>query len=853
MMLSAISRRWNETAKSTGAILVVTCALVIFQVKCDIQRPSSRVVSTKYGSLRGVIVTLSNRHLQPVEKFLGVPYAGVPIGSLRFMPPVTPPHWKGVRLADHLSPVCPQKLPDVSNETEALKKMPAGRLDYLKRLLPFLTNQSEDCLYLNIYSPANVGRADQAKLPVMVYIHGESYNWNSGNAYDGSVLASFGNVVVVTINYRLGLLGFLPALDESSRGNYGIMDQVAALHWIQENIPEFGGDPKNVTVFGHGHGAAFVNILMLSPLAKGLFHRAILQSGSALSPWAIARDALSYTKQVAAYLKCPTKDNAALVACLGKRPVQDILNAPLRVPDHLTAFGPTIDGVVIPGEPAILMEKQNDLFSQYDMLLGVSRIEYYFKFSSQEDRMGIEVSRRDRLLRTLVRNLFTYHLQEIFLTVVNEYTDWSKPDQHPINVLDSTADAMGDALVVAPLIRTGGYHSKIQQASQKRTYLYVFMYQTEESFFAQRMGCIHGEDLPYVFGAPMVNSLSHFQRNFSKSESSLSEAVMTYWTNFVKYGDPNTVVDEEGKSGGNERGRGRYEKMNWPIYDSVHQKYIAIAMKPRLRDHYHAHRLSFWLNLIPTLHRSAASETTNRHHQLEDHDNPLTYDGIYRQRPLHDPSPITFTSTTTFATSSQQIVDQFTVTSEFPSSTEDGSMTASTTSNNTDSLAMIMQQGAYSTALSVTIAIGCSLLILNILIFAGVYYQRDKHRTECMQKREYQLHPDGLSCNSTPQSKQAHLISSLQSPMDHLPPPSFMTLTTLTEAGTLPSKMAPPSSVSQEAQQHPEAQPLLSTSSRSTPPHGHHLHHHHPHWPPTSGAPNISVASLQQQQQEMRV
>ncbi|GBN15076.1 Neuroligin 4-like [Araneus ventricosus] len=121
----------------------------------ETQRASSRVVSTKYGSLRGVIVTLSNRHLQPVEKFLGVPYAGVPTGSLRFMPPVTPPHWKGVRSADHLGPVCPQKLPDISNETEALKRMPAGRLDYLKRLLPFLTNQSEDCLYLNIYAPAS--------------------------------------------------------------------------------------------------------------------------------------------------------------------------------------------------------------------------------------------------------------------------------------------------------------------------------------------------------------------------------------------------------------------------------------------------------------------------------------------------------------------------------------------------------------------------------------------------------------------------------------------------------------------------------------------------------------------------
>lgn len=162
-------------------------------------------------------------------------------------------------------------------------------------------------------------------------------------------------------------------------------------------------------------------------------------------------------------------------------------------------------------------------------------------------------------------------------------------------------------------------------------------------------------------------------------------------------------------------------------------------MKPRLRDHYHAHRLSFWLNLIPTLHRSAAAETTARHHQLEDHENPLTYDGVYRILPLHDPNPIIHSSTASFFSTTEQMDSLITVTSEHFSTTDDEGLIIVTTTNNTDTLAMIMQQGAYSTALSVTIAIGCSLLILNILIFAGVYYQRDKHRTECLQKRDYQV------------------------------------------------------------------------------------------------------------------
>ncbi|CAG9853636.1 unnamed protein product [Phyllotreta striolata] len=117
---------------------------------------TSRTVRTKYGDVSGVIVTLDAKHLEPVEVFRGIPYASPPLGSLRFMPPVTGALWQGVKIADRFSPVCPQRLPDISNETAALRKMPKGRLEYLKRLLPYLQEQSEDCLYLNIYAPAQV-------------------------------------------------------------------------------------------------------------------------------------------------------------------------------------------------------------------------------------------------------------------------------------------------------------------------------------------------------------------------------------------------------------------------------------------------------------------------------------------------------------------------------------------------------------------------------------------------------------------------------------------------------------------------------------------------------------------------
>ncbi|KAG8191524.1 hypothetical protein JTE90_019588 [Oedothorax gibbosus] len=135
-------------------LLLPTTTTSINQMELDSRHLSTRVVHTRYGTLRGFISTLSNRQLQPVEVFLGVPYAGAPTGALRFMPPVTSPHWKGVRVADSYGSVCPQKWPDIKNETETLGRMPLGRLKHLQRLLPMLTNQSEDCLYLNIFAPA---------------------------------------------------------------------------------------------------------------------------------------------------------------------------------------------------------------------------------------------------------------------------------------------------------------------------------------------------------------------------------------------------------------------------------------------------------------------------------------------------------------------------------------------------------------------------------------------------------------------------------------------------------------------------------------------------------------------------
>ncbi|KAH7962212.1 hypothetical protein HPB52_014914 [Rhipicephalus sanguineus] len=630
-----------------------------------------------------------------------------------------------------------------------------------------------------------------------MFIHGESYEWNSGNPYDGTVMASVGNVVVVTINFRLGILGFLPAMGNSARANNGLLDQIAALHWIRDNIAEFGGDPANVTLAGHGTGAAMAHLLLLAPMAQSLVHRALLMSGSALSPWALARDAHAHARHVARALDCPVAEEEGLVECLRLRPVGDLLRVPLSVPDHLSAFGPTVDGIVLRAEPLELTESLASSGRRLELMMGVSRFESYFFVSASEEKYGIEADRRDRLLRTLVRNLFSFHQQEIFLTIVNEYTDWTKPFQHPLNILDSTGEAVGDALVVAPLVRTAGLLSRAAP-----TFLYVFAHQAElSSDYPSRLGCVHGEELAFVFGAPLVAALGHFGRNYSRQEQALAEATVAFWTNFVKFGDPSYTGHSSGLTGSELHAKGRFERIAWPPYEPAHQKYLLIGLKPKVKDHYHAHRLSLWLHLIPQLHRPGAPEA---HHLLEDHDNPLSYDGHVRS--LDGMAP---------ASSSSSSLPGFELVFREPGDgrklewchraqgNESGAWPAEAAST-ARPLWEPLSGGGYSTALSVTIAVGCSLLVLNVLIFAGVYYQRDKTRLEAkLHKRSYKLAKPG---------EPPHLTTAGGKPLAlRAPPPSPVgpaggggggaNMAGAGNAATLPPKAPPPM---------PEAQPLLA-------------------------------------------
>ncbi|HSE04277.1 MAG TPA: carboxylesterase family protein, partial [Methylomirabilota bacterium] len=222
------------------------------------------MVETRRGAVRGVAAA-------GVAVFRGLPFARPPVGALRFRPPEPPEPWSGVRDATRFGASATQ------NGALVGPLMSLG-----------ITRTAEDCLYLNVWTP----RADRARRPVLVWIHGGAFVLGSGSQtlYDGATLARRGDVVVVTINYRLGALGFLRARDRfgarlPATGNEGLLDQVAALEWVRDEIEAFGGDPGNVTIFGESAGAMSCATLLGLPRARGLFHRAILQSGAANFLW----------------------------------------------------------------------------------------------------------------------------------------------------------------------------------------------------------------------------------------------------------------------------------------------------------------------------------------------------------------------------------------------------------------------------------------------------------------------------------------------------------------------------------------------------------------------------------------
>ncbi|PZC74639.1 hypothetical protein B5X24_HaOG200209 [Helicoverpa armigera] len=551
----------------------------------------TREYHLRQGALRGLIVKPSRQYdFQYVEMFLGIPYAAPPTGHLRFMPPVSAPPWRDVKMATRFAPVCPQSLPPIKKGNPPS----SGRQHYMNQLKTFLTNESEDCLYLNIYVPYREQKTK--KFPVLVFIHGDSFEWSSGNPYDGRILASYGNVMVITVNFRLGILGFMkPSLTEHVYGNNGLLDQLAALQWIKDNIEDLNGDPSSVTLMGHGTGAACVNFLMLSPISNGLFHRAILMSGSALSDWAMTKDPTPYTLQVAQSLGCnPNSKN--MMTCLQKKPLSEIKKVQILAREFETPLGPVVAGSFIPNEPAKTMESYPNLLSKYQLLSGVTEIERYHDFGVIELEHGVLENQRDEFIKKFAKIIFEGAEDQTLKSILKEYSP-SKLDPQRWNVetnRDVILNVFSDARTLAPVIRFANYQSK----ANRQSYFYVFGHNSISSDYAALNKSVQGQELPYVFGVPLGATNTHFDKEYTQHEKLLSEVLMRMWTNFVKYGSPNSQAPV--KFYNLDRKQWSIYDLDWPEYDGTRQAYLRFDIPPEVDKSYRSNYTKFWSDTLPS-------------------------------------------------------------------------------------------------------------------------------------------------------------------------------------------------------------------------------------------------------------
>ncbi|XP_040266541.1 fatty acyl-CoA hydrolase precursor, medium chain-like isoform X2 [Bufo bufo] len=397
------------------------------------------------------------------------------------------------------------------------------------RSSPVMPPISEDCLYMNVYTPAD--RHKKSKLPVMCYIHGGAMVLGTASTYDGSALSAYENVVVVTIQYRLGIPGFFSTGDKQFPGNYGFMDQVAALQWIQENIADFGGDPRSVTIFGESSGAMCVSAIMLSPLAKGLFHGAIAESGSVTNTGFIvsnSEELVPYQELVANISGC---DLASLADCLKKKSEKEFLAITQTM--GVTAFPGSVDGVFLPKPVKEMMANKEG--NKVPFLIGINNQEFGWELPKLFDITGITEGMTRETMIQKVQDAISVLSPNVIPFVVDEYigdiTD-------PLKIRDRFLDLCGDQKFVIPALQIAKYYRDLGPP------VYFYEFQHPPSFLARErpkfVKCDHGDEIFFVFGGAFLRDGAFFAGPATPEEEVLTRKVIKYWTNFARTGNPNS-------------------------------------------------------------------------------------------------------------------------------------------------------------------------------------------------------------------------------------------------------------------------------------------------------------------------
>ncbi|XP_040537233.1 fatty acyl-CoA hydrolase precursor, medium chain isoform X1 [Gallus gallus] len=571
------------TEKNTLLSLILTAGITALVATG--QKAEQPEVVTKYGTARGYQFKVDAAE-RSVNVFLGLPFAKAPVGPLRFSEPQPPEPWKGVRDATSYPPMCLQD-----------KVLGQFESDYVtNRKEKIILQMSEDCLYLNIYAPVSTEK--QEKLPVFVWIHGGGLAFGSASPYDGSALAAFDNVVVVTIQYRLGIAGYFSTGDKYARGNWGYLDQVAALQWIQENIIHFGGDPGSVTICGESAGGISVSALVLSPLAKGLFHKAISESGTAIR--ALFTDKPEEEAQrIAAASGCEKSSSAALVECLREKTEEEMEQITLKM-DMTTLklcytspekceqpsmfISSTVDGVFFPKSPRELLSEK--AINAVPYIIGVNNCEFgwvipeMMKFPDFTEGLDKEVARQ--VLQSSFVLSFKSFTSDTVDLIFNEYIGKA---ESRAQVRDGLLDAIGDHTFVFPAVEVARYH----RDAGHPVYFYEFQHRPSSAtgVVPEFVKADHGDEIAFVFGKPFLAG------NATEEENKLSRAVMKYWTNFARNGNPN--------------GEGL---VHWPQYD-LDERYLEIDLIQKAAKKLKEDKMEFWVQLTEQMRSERRREHTD--------------------------------------------------------------------------------------------------------------------------------------------------------------------------------------------------------------------------------------------------
>ncbi|CAH1787164.1 unnamed protein product [Owenia fusiformis] len=539
----------------------------------------------KDGGLRGYLQYSTNEEEKPILTFRNIPYAAPPIGDLRFKPPQKNKPWSGVRDATEKAPECPQNaamsdiLKDAGWPVEATRPM------------------NEDCLRLDVFTPT---LNEKAKLPVMVWIHGGGLMMGSNRMYDGTVLAAT-DVVVVTINYRLGILAWLSTGDEDAPGNVGFLDQIQALKWVKENIESFGGDPDKVTIFGQSAGGASVVALCISSLGEGLFSRAIAQSGSLLysdflQPAESVRSAIT---ELAKAVDCnETGNNKEIITCLRSKTYEDLANAPPPESIGYWPFLPIYNDTFMPKHPQDMV-RESDVqahIKSLDIMTGITENEGYLVSGVTTAPHFSKNKTRETMFQDLKHFIQMLSMpdpsdEEAYERLVKALNEKYLPQENPTDddLILAMSRLTGDQMLTIPTLRSANKFKEIGAN--------VFVYELNHSPLQLNQGrpkyikADHGDDLCYMFGFSKNPLNTEATIIWNDDDLILEKQMLKYWTNFAKTGNPN---------GG--------DLLEWPNFSTDNHEAISLRTNSVILTQFRDDLVKFWSEKVPNVVKKQDSD-----------------------------------------------------------------------------------------------------------------------------------------------------------------------------------------------------------------------------------------------------